>query len=188
MWKKSSWRRALFISLILFPAYLAHPDWTTSLVSTVKPSFQFSPGYLYMVIGLVGTTIAPWMQFYLQSAVVEKGVKIKDYIYSRMDVIVGCIMTDVVAFFIIVACAATIYITGHRDIKDAGDAAMALRPLAGHAASALFALGLCQCVALFRLHSALWPRPTTFAKDWDWNQESTNSLKKPRLSIGYTLA
>jgi len=122
--------------------FLAHPDWTSSLVSTIKPSFQFSSGYLYMVIGLVGTTIAPWMQFYLQSAVVEKGVKIKDYIYSRMDVIVGCIMTDVVAFFIIVACAATIYMTGHRDIKDAGDAAMALQPLAGHAASALFALGL----------------------------------------------
>jgi NRAMP (natural resistance-associated macrophage protein)-like metal ion transporter len=123
--------------------FLAHPDWTSSLVSTVKPSFQLNSGYLYMVIGLVGTTIAPWMQFYLQSAVVEKGVKLKDYIYSRMDVIVGCIMTDVVAFFIIVACAATIYVTGHRDIKDAGDAALALQPLAGHAASALFAFGLC---------------------------------------------
>src|SRR5579863_4643853 len=122
---------------------LAHPDWTDSLVATVKPSFHFGPGYLYMVIGLVGTTIAPWMQFYLQSAVVEKGVKMKDYLYSRLDVIVGCIMTDVVAFFIIVACAATIYMTGHQDIKDAGDAAMALRPLAGHAASALFAVGLC---------------------------------------------
>ncbi len=123
--------------------FLAHPDWPDAVISTLKPSFQFSSGYLYMVIGLVGTTIAPWMQFYLQSAVVEKGVKVKDYIYSRMDVIVGCIMTDVVAFFIIVACAATIYVTGNREIKDAGDAAMALRPLAGHAASALFALGLC---------------------------------------------
>ncbi len=122
--------------------FLAHPDWTSSLVATIKPSFHFGPGYLYMVIGLVGTTIAPWMQFYLQSAVVEKGVKIKDYLYSRLDVIVGCVMTDVVAFFIIVACAATIYTSGHRDIKDAGDAAMALRPLAGHAASGLFALGL----------------------------------------------
>ena len=122
--------------------FLSHPDWTSALVSTVKPSFQFSSGYLYMVIGLVGTTIAPWMQFYLQSAVVEKGVKLKEYIYSRMDVIVGCIMTDVVAFFIIVACAATIYVSGHRDIKNAGDAAMALRPLAGQAASALFAFGL----------------------------------------------
>lgn len=135
---------AACVIYIAYPVscFLAHPDWTSSLVSTVKPSFQFNSGYLYMVIGLVGTTIAPWMQFYLQSAVVEKGVKLKDYIYSRMDVIVGCIMTDVVAFFIIVACAATIYMTGHRDIKDAGDAAVALRPLAGQAASALFAVGL----------------------------------------------
>jgi NRAMP (natural resistance-associated macrophage protein)-like metal ion transporter len=135
---------AACVIYIAYPVscFLARPDWTSSLVSTVKPSFQFSSGYLYMVIGLVGTTIAPWMQFYLQSAVVEKGVKLKDYIYSRMDVIVGCIMTDVVAFFIIVACAATIYMTGHRDIKDAGDAAVALRPLAGQAASALFAVGL----------------------------------------------
>jgi NRAMP (natural resistance-associated macrophage protein)-like metal ion transporter len=122
--------------------FLAHPDWTSSLVSTIKPSFQMKSGYFVMLIGLVGTTIAPWMQFYLQSAVVEKGVKIKEYFYSRMDVIVGCIITDVVAFFIIVSCAATLYMTGNRDIKDAGDAAMALQPLAGHAAGALFAVGL----------------------------------------------
>ena len=123
--------------------FLAHPKWTDSVISTLKPSFQFSGGYLYMLIGVVGTTIAPWMQFYLQAAVVEKGIKVKEYIYSRWDVIVGCIITDVVAFFIIVACAATIYISGHRQINDAGDAALALRPLAGHAASALFAFGLC---------------------------------------------
>jgi NRAMP (natural resistance-associated macrophage protein)-like metal ion transporter len=122
---------------------LAHPKWPDAVISTLKPSFQFSGGYLYMLIGVVGTTIAPWMQFYLQSAVVEKGIKVKEYIYSRWDVIVGCIITDVVAFFIIVACAATIYISGHRQINDAGDAALALRPLAGHAASALFAFGLC---------------------------------------------
>jgi Mn2+/Fe2+ NRAMP family transporter len=95
-----------------------------------------------MVIGLIGTTITPWMQFYLQAAVVEKGIKIKDWAYSRWDVIVGCIVTDVVAFFIIVACAATLYASGHRDIQNAADAALALRPLAGHAASALFAFGL----------------------------------------------
>ena len=123
--------------------FLAHPKWSDAVISTLKPSFQFSGGYLYMLIGVVGTTIAPWMQFYLQAAVVEKGIKVKEYIYSRWDVIVGCIITDVVAFFIIVACAATIYVSGHRQINDAGDAAMALRPLAGHAASALFAFGLC---------------------------------------------
>jgi Mn2+/Fe2+ NRAMP family transporter len=96
-----------------------------------------------MLIGLVGTTIAPWMQFYLQSAVVEKGIKVKDYRLSRWDVIVGCIMTDVVAFFIIAACAATIYVAGHGKIQTPGDAALALRPLAGRAASYLFAFGLC---------------------------------------------
>jgi len=123
--------------------FLAHPDWTRSLANTLKPSFQSNASYLYMITGLVGTTIAPWMQFYLQSAVVEKGVKLKNYVYSKWDVIVGCVITDVVASFIIVACAATIYVSGNQNIQDAGDAALALRPLAGQAASALFALGLC---------------------------------------------
>jgi NRAMP (natural resistance-associated macrophage protein)-like metal ion transporter len=123
--------------------FLAHPKWSDAVISTLKPSFQFSAGYFYMLTGVVGTTIAPWMQFYLQSAVVEKGIKVKEYIYSRWDVIVGCIITDVVAFFIIVACAATIYISGNRQINDAADAALALRPLAGQAATALFAFGLC---------------------------------------------
>jgi Mn2+/Fe2+ NRAMP family transporter len=135
---------AACVIYIAYPVscFLAHPDWTSSLVSTIKPSFQLNSGYFVMLIGLVGTTIAPWMQFYLQSAVVEKGVKMKDYLYSRLDVIVGCIITDVVAFFIIVSCAATLYMSGNRDIKNAGDAAMALQPLAGHAAGALFAVGL----------------------------------------------
>jgi Mn2+/Fe2+ NRAMP family transporter len=122
---------------------LAHPKWPDAVISTLKPSFQFSAGYFYMLTGVVGTTIAPWMQFYLQAAVVEKGIKVKEYIYSRWDVIVGCIMTDVVAFFIIVACAATIYTSGNRQINGAADAALALRPLAGQAATALFAFGLC---------------------------------------------
>jgi Mn2+/Fe2+ NRAMP family transporter len=133
------------IFYIAYPisCFLAHPNWPQATLSTIKPSFQLNAPYLYMFVGVVGTTIAPWMQFYLQSAVVEKGIKVRDYLYSRWDVIVGCIMTDVVAFFIIVACAATLYLSGHRDIKDAGDAAVALRPLAGHLASALFAFGLC---------------------------------------------
>jgi Mn2+/Fe2+ NRAMP family transporter len=98
--------------------------------------------YLYTVIGVVGTTIAPWMQFYLQSSIVEKGVTRRQYAASRLDVIVGCIFTDVVAWFIIVACAATLYLHGIRDIRDAADAAQALRPLAGDWAYILFALGL----------------------------------------------
>jgi NRAMP (natural resistance-associated macrophage protein)-like metal ion transporter len=132
----------LFYIAYPISCFLAHPQWTNALKGTVVPYVRSGSAYLYMIIGLVGTTIAPWMQFYLQSAVVEKGVKVKDYRFSRWDVIVGCIMTDVVAFFIIAACAATIYASGHRQIRDAGDAALALRPLAGAAASYLFAFGL----------------------------------------------
>src|SRR5271169_6134903 len=104
----------LFYLAYPISCFLAHPNWGEALLNTVKPSFHLQPGYFYMIIGLVGTTIAPWMQFYLQAAVVEKGVKLKNFKYSRWDVIVGCIVTDVVAFFIIVACAATIYASGHR--------------------------------------------------------------------------
>jgi len=123
-------------------AFFARPDWTHALVATVKPSFQLDAGYFYIMIGMVGTTIAPWMQFYQQASVVEKGVKVKNYSLVRWDVILGCIMTDVVAFFIIVACASTIFASGDRHIGSAADAAQALRPLAGHAAGVLFAFGL----------------------------------------------
>ncbi|MGH9345319.1 MAG: NRAMP family divalent metal transporter, partial [Terriglobia bacterium] len=133
----------LFYVAYPISCFLAHPRWTVALHNTVVPNFHFSSAYLYMTIGLVGTTIAPWMQFYLQSAVVEKGIEVKNYKHSQWDVIVGCFMTDIVAFFIIAACAATIYVSGHRDITDAGQAALALRPLAGRAAEALFAFGLC---------------------------------------------
>lgn len=133
----------LFYVSYIISGFLAHPDWKAALLSTVKPTMRWDSASLYMLIGLVGTTIAPWMQFYLQSAVVEKGTKLKNYVQSRWDVILGCIITDVVAFFIIVACAATIYVSGHRQISDAADAALALRPLAGRAATALFAFGLC---------------------------------------------
>jgi Mn2+/Fe2+ NRAMP family transporter len=102
---------------------------------------MLEPGYIYMLIGMVGTTIAPWMQFYLQSAIVEKGISVKEYAASRLEVIVGCIMTDVVAFFIIVACAGAIYSVHPRDIQDAKEAAQALKPF-GQYAFLLFSAGL----------------------------------------------
>jgi NRAMP (natural resistance-associated macrophage protein)-like metal ion transporter len=126
----------------LISGSMAHPDWKEAAMGTVKPSLRLNADYLYMIIGLVGTTIAPWMQFYLQAAVVEKGIKLKHYMQSRWDVIIGCIIVDVVAFFIILACAATIFESGHQQIRNAADAALALKPLAGSAASALFAFGL----------------------------------------------
>jgi NRAMP (natural resistance-associated macrophage protein)-like metal ion transporter len=136
---------SFFYITYIFAGVLAKPAWIEAVKATIKPpqmaAFRES-SYLYMVIGVVGTTIAPWMQFYLQSSIVEKGVTRRQYNTSRLDVIVGCIFTDVVAWFIIVACAATLYLHGNRDIRDAADAAQALRPLAGDWAYILFALGL----------------------------------------------
>jgi Mn2+/Fe2+ NRAMP family transporter len=135
-----------FYICYIIAGVLAHPDWKAAAFATVtRPQAAGirNYGYLYMVIGLVGTTIAPWMQFYLQASVVEKGITARQYAASRWDVILGCIFTDVVAWFIIVACAATLYANGHHDIGTSGaDAALALRPLAGEYAYLLFAAGL----------------------------------------------
>ena len=135
---------AFYVSYII-AGLLAHPDWKAAAVATVSRPSEVgirNYGYLFMVIGLVGTTIAPWMQFYLQASVVEKGVTARQYRALRWDVILGCLFTDIVAWFIIVACAATLYAKGHPEIKDAADAAQALRPLAGEYAYLLFAAGL----------------------------------------------
>ena len=136
---------SFFYVTYIFAGFFARPAWIEALVATVKPppkSAFLLPGYLYLAIGVVGTTIAPWMQFYLQSSVVEKGVTKRQYKASQIDVVAGCIFTDIVAWFIIVACAATLYVHGYHNIADAKDAAQALRPLAGDYAYILFAMGL----------------------------------------------
>ena len=105
---------SFFYFTYIIAGFFAKPAWIEALVATVKPPPKAAftlPGYLYMVIGVVGTTIAPWMQFYLQSSIVEKGVTKRQYKASRLDVIAGCIFTDMVAWFIIVACAATLYVS-----------------------------------------------------------------------------
>ncbi len=121
--------------------FFAKPDWGEIGTALVVPRFHADGAYIAMLIGMVGTTIAPWMQFYLQAAVVEKGIKPEQYGMSRLDVIAGCVVTDVVAFAIVVACAATLHGTGVQ-VETAGQAAMALEPLAGRHASWLFAFGL----------------------------------------------
>lgn len=133
----------VFYVSYLISGFLAQPDWKLAAMGTLTPRMRIRTGELYMIMGLVGTTIAPWMQFYLQAAVVEKGIKADNYAHSRLDVIIGCILVSVVAYFIMVACAATVFTSGHQQINHAADAALALEPLAGRAASALFALGLC---------------------------------------------
>jgi Mn2+/Fe2+ NRAMP family transporter len=136
---------SFFYVTYIFAGVFAHPLWKDATIATFKPpdlrAFR-DQAYLFMVIGVIGTTIAPWMQFYLQSSIVEKGVTKRGYNASRLDVVAGCVFTDIVAWFIIVACAATLYVHGYRDIKVAADAAQALRPLAGDYAYILFAVGL----------------------------------------------
>jgi len=124
----------------------AGPNWHEALVQTVKlpeRSAWSQKGYVYMVVGVIGTTISPWMQFYLQSSLVDKGVSIKNYAKSTLiDVVVGSFFTDIVGWFIVVACAATLFAHGAGPINEAADAASAMLPMAGQYAFILFAAGL----------------------------------------------
>lgn len=130
----------IYFSYII-SGFMADPPWGKVVQNTFIPEFHYDQTYLIMLVGVIGTTIAPWMQFYQQSSIVEKGIRIKDYRYVRWDVIIGCLMAVVVAFFIVVACAATLH-EHNIPIRTAEDAAVALAPLAGKYAGLLFALGL----------------------------------------------
>ncbi|HXB19961.1 MAG TPA: Nramp family divalent metal transporter, partial [Candidatus Solibacter sp.] len=136
---------SFFYICYIIAGVLARPGWSEAIKATVVPPEQgvfWHKDYIYMLVGVIGTTIAPWMQFYLQASIVEKGVTARQYKTSRLDVIFGCFFTDIVAWFIIVACAATLYLHNHRDIQNAADAASALGPLAGKYAELLFGAGL----------------------------------------------
>lgn len=156
-------RILVIASLVYFAypvsAFLAKPDWDLALKQTFVPTLSSDPAYLVMIVGLIGTTITPWMQFYLQAAIVEKGIDARHYGLSRLDVISGCIVTDVVAFFIVVACGATIYHSGHPQITDVAQAAIALKPFAGQFAYLLFAAGL---VNASLLSAAILPLATSY--------------------------
>ena len=131
----------LFYVSYIISGFLAKPNWAEIQQAVLTPTVSFDPGFLTMTVGLVGTTIAPWMQFYLQSSVVDKGLKAEDYQFARMDVISGSIIVNIVAFFIILLCAVTIFQAGVK-ITSAKDAALALAPLAGKYCTWLFAFGL----------------------------------------------
>jgi NRAMP (natural resistance-associated macrophage protein)-like metal ion transporter len=138
--------RVFLLASALYLAYvasgiLAHPSVSTVAFAFVTPSFRFDPEYVTIFVTVIGTTIAPWMQFYQQSAIVDKGLKPADFVFERIDVIVGSIFAVLVAAFITIACAATLNAKGLQ-IETAQDAAVALGPLAGQYASTLFALGL----------------------------------------------
>ena len=133
----------LFVSVAyVISANIAHPAWDVAFHSLIVPQLQSSPAYWLMVVGTVGTTITPWGQAFIQSYVADKGLRSEDLPASRLDVFAGALLTNVIAAFILIAVAATLWTNGHRDISSAADAARALEPLAGPAASVLFAVGL----------------------------------------------
>jgi len=172
--------RVFLIFCMLYFTYvisgiLAHPPWKEVMAGMARPSFKLNASYINLSIALIGTTITPWMQFFLQSSVVDKGVKVEDYAYTRSEVFFGAFFTDFIAFFIIVATAATLFSHGIR-INGAADAALALRPLAGDYAYILFALGLLNASLMA---ASILPLSTSYAvceafgwesgmdKDWD---------------------
>ncbi|NOZ26064.1 MAG: divalent metal cation transporter [Nitrospirae bacterium] len=138
--------RVLLLACIIYIGYvvsgiLAKPDWSLVLKRLVVPEIKTDPEYIMLTIAIIGTTITPWMQFYLQSSIAEKGIKKKDYGASRLDVVLGCSITDLISFFIIVTCATVLFPAGIR-INEASEAAMALEPFAGSFSSLIFAVSL----------------------------------------------
>jgi len=172
--------RVFLVFCLLYFTYvisgvLAHPPWREVMTSMVRPSFKLDASYINLSIALIGTTITPWMQFFLQSTVVDKGIKVEDYAYTRNEVFLGAFFTDFIAFFIVVATAATLFSHGIK-VGSATDAALALRPLAGDYAYILFALGLLNASLMA---ASILPLSTAYAvteafgwesgmdKDWD---------------------
>ena len=149
---------ALYVVYIV-SALLAHPPWGAILRQTLRPSFSLQGEYLTTLITIVGTTIAPWMQFYLQSSIVDKGVRLRDLRWARLDAYVGSAAAGLIAFFIIVACGATLFPHGVR-VETAKDAALALEPFAGPYATILFAFGLLNASVF---SAAIVPLSTAYA-------------------------
>ena len=146
---KGSYRfveKILLLACLLYFGYvisglMSKPDWTPVLKSAVIPKIRWDSEYIMLSIAIIGTTITPWMQFYLQSSIAEKGIKKEDYAASRLDVVIGCLITDVISFFIIVTCGALLFPKGIR-INEAAEAALALKPLAGEYAYLIFSICL----------------------------------------------
>jgi len=172
---------ALYVVYVV-SALLAQPPWGTILRQTVRPSFSLHAGYLTTLITIVGTTIAPWMQFYLQSSIVDKGIRLRDLRWARLDAYVGSLVAGLIAFFIIVACGATLFPHGVR-VETAKDAALALEPFAGPYATILFAFGLLNASVF---SAAILPLSTAYAvcEALGWE---TGVDRRPREAPGFFL-
>lgn len=182
--------KVFLVASVLYLTYvvagiMAAPDWLPVLKATVTPTFSFKPAYVAMFVGMVGTTIAPWMQFYIQSSVADKNITLKDYWITRWDVVMGCLVTDLVAFFIVVACAETIF-KHQLPIATAKDAAIALAPFAGKWAEALFAIGLLNASVF---SASILPLSTSYSicEGMGWESGLDNSFKEaPAFYTIYT--
>jgi NRAMP (natural resistance-associated macrophage protein)-like metal ion transporter len=190
---RGSYRSVEKVFLVACLVYIAYPisgflaksDWPQVWQETTRPQLSLSSAYVMMLVGIVGTTIAPWMQFYQQAAVVDKGLTSKDLRVGRIDVLVGCIGALVVVFFIIVTCAATIHAQGQR-VETVRDAAEALRPLAGPYCAGLFAFGLLNA-SLFA--ASILPLATAYqlAEGIGWERGLDRSFREaPEFYSVYT--
>lgn len=160
----------------IISAFMAKPDWGEVGTSIIKPGAAFSQGYVLTLIGLIGTTITPYMQFYLQSSIVDKKLNINDYRYEKLDVYLGAIWGDTVSFFIIVCTAATLFKSGI-SIDSAAQAAKALEPFAGHYAFILFGAGLFGASVLA---ASVIPLSTSYAicEAFGWESGVDHSYKE----------
>jgi len=172
----------LMYATYIISAVLARPAWPEVFRAVVTPTLQFDRSYLALLIGLIGTTIAPWMQFYQQAAVVDKGIDVKNYHDARLDTFLGVISLNAVAFFIVVACGATLYVH-HVQVGSAADAAVALAPLAGRYAAGLFAIGLLNA-GLFSV--AIIPLSTAYAvcEAFGWERGLDRTVREAPVFVG----
>lgn len=163
-------------------AFMAHPHWGTVIRATVTPTFQMNREFTSLFIATIGTTIAPWMQFYQQSSVAEKAIEVKNYRYEALDTYIGSFLTNFVSFFIVVACASTLYVAGVR-VDTAAEAAGALAPLAGNYASLLFAAGLMNASIMA---AGILPLSTAYsvAEAFGWESGVGKSFREAPLFYG----
>jgi NRAMP (natural resistance-associated macrophage protein)-like metal ion transporter len=180
----------LLLSLVyityIISGIIVHPPWMEVVHHSLAPRITFGSEYALLAVALVGTTIAPWQLFYLQASVVDKGLREQELQYERADVFLGSFITDVIAFFIVVATAATLFVHGHHDIADAKDAALALVPFAGASAKTLFVVGL---VGASLLACAVIPLSTAYAltEAFGWERGVGRSIRQaPAFFVIFT--
>jgi Mn2+/Fe2+ NRAMP family transporter len=185
--------RVLLVMCLVFASYVAsgflvHPDWAQVFHQTIFPPIQLNQGYLLTFVAVIGTTIAPWMQFYQQSAIADKQISVKHLRYEQLDTYVGAFLTDFVAFFIVVCTGATLFVH-HIQINEAKDAALALEPLVGgngHIAAILFGVGLLNASLMA---ASVLPLSTAYsiAEAFGWERSVGRSFKEaPQFLSLYT--